>query len=232
MRFDPGKMPPRVRDFFAQRIHSLWEWTTATGAVGPDDPHGRRFGHMGHQAMIAFPPGGVFGHRWIHIGDHTLIGPHVAMSVGFWNEDLDPALAPVLRFGDRVNVGRFCSFVTRVGVTVGDDTTIAPGVYVTDHNHAYDDPDAPIAHQWPRSAPVEIGPGCWIGANAILLPGTTLGRNVVVAGGSVVRGTFDDHSVVAGVPARVVRRRVDGEWDPPIDTDAETPPDDWPHHPT
>jgi len=92
---------------------------------------------------------------------------------------------------------------------------------VTDHNHRYANPDIPIARQWVDAEPVRIGAGCWLGAGAVVLPGTTLGRNVVVAAGSVVRGEVPDHAVVAGVPARIVRRRTDaGEWDPPIE---ETP---------
>jgi acetyltransferase-like isoleucine patch superfamily enzyme len=53
---------------------------------------------------------------------------------------------------------------------------------------------------------VEIGAGSWIGHGTIVLPGTRIGRQVVVGAGSVVRGEVPDHAVVAGVPARVVRR--------------------------
>jgi acetyltransferase-like isoleucine patch superfamily enzyme len=81
-----------------------------------------------------------------------------------------------------------------------------PYVYITDQNHGYTDPDVPVGRQWPVNEPVVIGSGCWLGAGAIILPGARLGRNVVVAGGAVVRGEFPDHSVIAGVPAKVVRR--------------------------
>ncbi|MFD0637094.1 acyltransferase [Catenulispora yoronensis] len=91
-------------------------------------------------------------------------------------------------------------------IDIGDDVYTGPNVYITDQNHGYDDPDVPIGKQWPSEAPVRIGPGCWIGANAVVLPGTVLGRNVVVAAGSVVRGEFPDHCVVGGVPARMLRR--------------------------
>ncbi len=102
------------------------------------------------------------------------------------------------------------------GIEIGDDVTFAPDVYVTDHNHRYDDPDHPgrpsSGSTPPRS---RIGAGCWLGTGVVVLPGTTLGRNVVVAAGSVVRGEVPDHAVVAGVPAEVIRRYADGEWDPP-----------------
>ena len=73
-----------------------------------------------------------------------------------------------------------------------------------------------------------IGAGSWLGARAVILPGTTLGRNVVVAAGSVVRGDVPDHAVVAGVPAKVVRRFEDGTWDPPLRDDIDPAPPGWP----
>ena len=88
--------------------------------------------------------------------------------------------------------------------------TFSPGpyVYITDQNHGYADPDVPIGRQWPSNTAVSIGPGTWLGAGAIVLPGACIGRNVVVAAGSVVRGRVPDRCVVAGVPARVVREYV------------------------
>ncbi len=66
---------------------------------------------------------------------------------------------------------------------------------------------------------MSIGPGTWLGAGAIVLPGATIGRNVVVAAGSVVRGDVPDCCVVAGVPAKVVRTYVAGTgWSPPMRT--------------
>ncbi len=226
--FAPGELSPRVRNLAAGTVHRVWDWIVAVGAVGPDDAAARRFRAFGTRSMLAFPPGQRFHEHWIAIGSHTLVGPHVAMSVGMWNEELDPAAPPVLRIGDRVNIGRGSSLVARVGIEVGDDVTMAPGVYVTDHNHAYDDPDVPVARQWPRAEPVVIGPGCWLGTGAVVLPGTRLGRNVVVGANSVVRGDVPDHAVVAGVPARVVRRLVDGRWDPPVPPGDEAVPDAWP----
>jgi len=88
---------------------------------------------------------------------------------------------------------------------------------LTDQNHGYSDPDIPIGRQFPVNDSVSIGPGSWLGAGAIVLPGARLGRNVVVAAGSVVRGEVPDRCVVAGVPARVVRSyaAADG-WLPPL----------------
>jgi len=63
----------------------------------------------------------------------------------------------------------------------------------------------PIGRQLGPRDPVSIGSGSWIGHGAVILPGSRVGRNVVVAAGSVVRGEVPDHCIVGGVPARVIR---------------------------
>ena len=66
-------------------------------------------------------------------------------------------------------------------------------------------------------AAVTIGAGSWLGAGVVILPGARLGRNVVVGAGSVVRaGVIPDFSVVAGVPAKIVRTHDGTGWTPPL----------------
>ena len=84
-------------------------------------------------------------------------------------------------------------------------------MYITDQNHTYEDPVEPIGRQWPTEAAVRIGSGSWLGANVVVLPGAQIGEHVVVAAGAVVRGTIPDRCVVAGVPARIIRRWVEGK---------------------
>ncbi|MGH3282697.1 MAG: acyltransferase [Trebonia sp.] len=86
---------------------------------------------------------------------------------------------------------------------------------LTDQNHGYADPETPIGSQFPVNRPVSIGAGSWLGAGAIILPGTAIGRNVVVAAGSVVRGEVPDRCVVAGVPAKIVREYTMVGWQRP-----------------
>lgn len=88
------------------------------------------------------------------------------------------------------------------GVTIGDDTIIAPGVKVISGNHDLNDFDKSV-----KSPPVIIGQRCWIGANAVVLPGVSLGDDVVVGAGAVVTKSCEPNVIVAGVPATVIRRR-------------------------
>jgi len=197
----------------ADALYRLARWAERKGTIGPRDRAARAFGAFGDGSAIVFPPGAIFGEQFIRIGAHTLFGPHVTMSAGLYGEDLAPKLDGkdwALRFGDRCSIGRGSFFVSRVGIDVGDDITMAPNVYVTDHNHRFDDPSLPIKQQWMTEAPVVIGAGSWLGTNAVILPGARIGKNTVIAAGAVVReGEYPDYAVLAGVPAKVVKVTTD-----------------------
>jgi serine acetyltransferase len=194
-------------------LHSLvnggWNWVARHGATGPDDRLAARFGGFGAGSCLAFPPGAIFGERWIRVGRDTLVGPHVSISAGMVPGQ-NMVTDPVVRIGDRCMIGRGSHIVGHFQVEIGNDVHTGPYVYITDQNHGYEDPDEVVHAQWPNDVPVFIGNGSWLGTGVVILPGTTLGRNVVVGAGAVVRGTFPDNCVVAGVPARMVRRYVPG----------------------
>jgi acetyltransferase-like isoleucine patch superfamily enzyme len=196
-------------------VHRLWRAVQQAGVVTADTPAGDRFAAFGRGSMLAFPAGSVYGERWIRVGEDTLIGAHVTISAGMVpGQDLGPV--PVLRIGDRCVIGRGSHVVAHHSIQIGDDVFTGPYVYITDQNHGYTDPEMPIGRQLPRNTAVSIGSGTWLGAGAIVLPGACIGRNVVVAAGSVVRGEIPDRCVVAGVPAKVVREYVAGNgWSPP-----------------
>ena len=211
--------------------HRLWAWLRWAGGIGPQHRLGRRFASFGDGSLICFPPGDNLGEEHIAIGRASLVAPNVTMSVGMAPGQPLPtgATSPVLRIGDRCLIGRGSHLVAHRAVTIGDDVITGPGCYVTDQNHTYADPGAPIGAQWPSEDPVVIGAGSWLGAGAVILPGTRLGSNTVVGAGAVVRGTFPDHAVLAGIPAAVVRRwSPDEGWQPALrDVLIDAPPG-WP----
>ena len=220
----------RWRDVAAAGAHRLWRGLQWAGAIGPQDRVARRFHGFGEGTLLAFPPGDVFGEEHIALGAHTLLAAHVSLSVGMApGQPMPPgATSPVLRIGDRCSIGRASHVVAHRSVVIGDDVITGPHCYITDQNHVYADPTVPIAQQWPADDPVHIGDGSWLGAGAIVLPGSHLGRNTVVGAGSVVRGTFTDHSVLVGAPATVVRRYETGEgWQPALRDMHIDPPDGW-----
>ena len=82
------------------------------------------------------------------------------------------------------------------GIYIGDDTIFAPGVKIISANH--DPEDLTV---WKSAPPMRIGKRCWIGANAVIMPGATLGNNVIVGAGAVVTKSVSDNAIVGGVPA-------------------------------
>jgi acetyltransferase-like isoleucine patch superfamily enzyme len=207
------RIASKRRDLLWRAVHWGWREFQQAGVVTAGTPAGRAFARFGRGSLMAFPAGSVFGEGSIAVGEDTLIGAVVTLSAGLVpGQDLGPD--PVLRIGDRCVIGRGSHIVAHADISIGDDVWTGPYVYITDQNHGYADPDTPIGRQTPVNKPVQIGAGSWLGAGAIVLPGARIGRNVVVAAGSVVRGEVPDHSVVAGVPARVVRSRTQAGWAP------------------
>jgi serine acetyltransferase len=206
-----GYLRGPVRHRIASRlIGKGWDWLVVHGAAGPSDERTKRFGSFGEGSCLSFPPGAVFGERWIHVGRHTLIGPFASISAGMLPGQT-MVTDPVVRIGDRCMIGRGSHIVGHFSIDIEDDVHTGPYVYITDQNHGYEDPTRVVHEQWPSDKPVRIGAGSWLGTGVVVLPGSQLGRNVVVAAGAVVRGSFPDHSVIAGVPARVVRHYADGQ---------------------
>jgi len=92
-------------------------------------------------------------------------------------------------------------------ITIEDDVLMGSGIHIYVNNHKFDDPTRSIIEQGHYcSKPVVLKKGCWVGANAIILPGVTIGINAVVGAGSVVTKDVPDCVVAMGVPARVVKK--------------------------
>ena len=107
-----------------------------------------------------------------------------------------------LRFGRNVFVNHGCTAMDLGGIDIGDDVMIGPNVQLISSGH-------PVDPETRRSqitmAPVRIGRGAWIAAGATVLQGVSVGDDAVVAAGAVVTKDVPPRTLVAGVPARVVR---------------------------
>tara|TARA_A100000164_G_scaffold344854_1_gene344255 strand:+ start:4095 stop:4571 length:477 start_codon:yes stop_codon:yes gene_type:complete len=156
----------------------------------------------------------MYGERWISIGEDTMIASDVTLSAGMVPGQ-EMLTDPVVMIGDRCLIGRGSSIVGHYRIDIGNDVFTGMNVYITDQNHGYEDPQTPIGIQDPLDDPVVIGDGSWIGTGAVVLPGARIGRNCVIAANSVVRGEFPAHSVIAGVPGKVVRAYDGMKWNRP-----------------
>ena len=100
-------------------------------------------------------------------------------------------------------------------VTIGNNVNIAQNVVMSGLNHGYEDPHTPPREQPCTTATIEIGDDCWIGANAVVTAGVKIGKHCVVAAGSTVTKDVPPSCVVAGTPAKILRRYnpQTGEWE-------------------
>lgn len=105
--------------------------------------------------------------------------------------------------GDHTRIGIHCTVIGPV--SIGNNVNLAQGITVTALNHNFEDVTRRIDEQGISTKSVVIGDDVWIGANAVILPGVTIGRHVVVAAGAMVTKDVPDYCVVAGVPAKVVK---------------------------
>ena len=107
-----------------------------------------------------------------------------------------------IRVGKRVFINFGCTFMDRGGITIGDDTFLAPHVQLITENHGI----MPDRRRFLTSNSIVIGRNVWIGAGAIVLPGVTIGDNSVIGAGSVVTKDVESNTVAAGNPARPIRK--------------------------
>lgn len=113
-----------------------------------------------------------------------------------------------LEIGDDVDLALDVLITTGGGVKIGQRTLVGYRTQVLSSNHIIPPIPMRIFDAGSELKPVTIGSDVWIGANCIILPGVSIGDGSVVAAGSIVTKSVPPHTVVAGVPARVIRERI------------------------
>lgn len=134
----------------------------------------------------------------VELGPRCVLQPDVWLNVG--------ADSARLEIGAYTFLGRGVEIEVSSRVVIGRGSLIAPGVFITDHNHNTA-LGKPMFEQPCIAAPVMIGDDVWIGANAVILPGVAVGNGAVIAAGAVVNGNVPPNAIVAGVPAKIIKFR-------------------------
>ena len=140
-------------------------------------------------ARMDTPPYRVFS-----LGDYSVIESFAC---------INNAVGDVI-IGDHTRVGLHNTIIGPVDI--GSHVNLAQGITVTALNHNFSDTSKRIDEQGVSTSPVTIEDDVWIGANAVILPGVTIGEHSVVAAGAVVTKDVPPHSLVAGVPAKVIKK--------------------------
>lgn len=116
-----------------------------------------------------------------------------------------------LSVGSNVSIHSMSYIECLGGCTISDDVSIAHGVTIMTTEHNYADLDVPIKYQGIQHKPVNIDRDVWIGAKAVILGGVQIGCGSIVAACALVKKPVAPYSVVAGVPAKQIRSRLDAQ---------------------
>jgi carbonic anhydrase/acetyltransferase-like protein (isoleucine patch superfamily) len=169
----------------------------------------RFFGQFGSASRL-LDPMRLTNVRDMYIGNHVRINKHVFLLT----VRLPGGPVPRLSIEDGCIIGHLNHITCVNEVKIGSRVLTADRVHISDNSHVFLNPGVAIRDQGITSTGrVQIGEGSWIGENASLLS-CTIGKNCVVGSNAVVLGNIPDFSVVAGVPARIVRRFdiTSGSW--------------------
>jgi len=159
-----------------------------------------RYGHLEFRALVLNPLI-VTGKEFITLHRGAIIKKRSSLfAIKVKNHN------PALIVGEGSSIGHGNRIAAVQKVEIGKNVLTADNVYISDNSHEYEDPTRPIMHQPIKfKAEVSIGDGSWIGENACII-GAKIGKNCVVAANAVVTKDVPDLSVVAGVPAKIIRQ--------------------------
>lgn len=179
MRTRPNPFDRRIVWGFRHLIYKLWAGRLAG------------VGYLG-------PPSFAKGLRRLHAGPGLGIFPGWRIEIIGGRVDI----------GENVRIGNNLLLNCGSQVTIGDNVTLSGNIFIGTTDVRISDNLQESFRDWPEvERPVHVGPGCFIGFGAVLLPGTSLGAGCVVGANAVVRGQFAAGSVIAGSKGEVVRTR-------------------------
>lgn len=156
--------------------------------IAPLYQHRGRGSKIYHSVRMDTPP-----YRKFSLGRRSVVESYAC---------INNAVGDVI-IGDHTRIGLHCTVIGPV--TIGSHVNLAQGITITALNHSFEDTAKRIDEQGITTKQVIIGDDVWIGTNAVILPGVTIGRHSVVAAGAVVTKDVPEHSLVAGVPAIFIK---------------------------
>lgn len=155
------------------------------------------WGHVGWLSYIGKPIS-------IRHGKNVNIGSKVRIQPGMRLETYGNG---TVKIENNVSIGQnFHVTSTENEISIGSGTLITGNVFITNIEHGYEDIHADMFHQSFKNRKTKIGNDCFIGFGAGIQAGTVLGNHCVVGANAVVRGSFPDYCVIAGVPAKIIKK--------------------------
>lgn len=114
-----------------------------------------------------------------------------------------------IKIGENSEIGENSTISSHNMINIGEGVLTGPHVFISDHNHAYENPNAHIYTQgvkWEENDRVEIGDGSWLGTNTVITGNIKIGKQCVIGANSVVCKDIPDYCVAVGIPAKIIKR--------------------------
>jgi acetyltransferase-like isoleucine patch superfamily enzyme len=141
---------------------------------------------------------------------NIFFGKDAAITIGK-SISIGPGVNIIVKKGASFSVGDHTYFTSDShievvhNISIGNNCAISWGVTIIDDDHHQ---VLPVKNESDKDKMIKIGDHVWIGCNVTILKGTTLGNNCIVAAGSIVKGKFPDHVLIAGNPAKIVKQEI------------------------
>lgn len=146
-------------------------------------------------------------------GENIILGNNTTIGKMSWLATYTKYLGkenftPLIVIGNNVNIGNFACITAIDKIYIGDGCLFSEHIYISDHGHSFDPCNniPPLKQPLYSKGPVEIGDNCFIGFRVSILQGAKLGKGCVVASHSVVTKSFPDFTMIAGIPAKAIKK--------------------------
>ena len=203
--------------FFLIIISKLLQLIRGT-VIKPFLKKSKGFIFIGNNSKIKFKS--LFSHgnscqigNYVHINALSKYGVKLGNNVTILDGSYIDCTGVISNIGEGITIGnnvgfaQNCFIQVRGKVFIEDNVILGPNVSIFSENHKYDNYNLPINEQGVERKGVRIEYGVWVGSRTIILDGVTIGKNSIIAAGSVITKDVKPNTIVGGVPAKFIKNR-------------------------